>query len=158
EKRHEARPFDRPPQFPYRDALNDQAEGDDQRGSLRRREEMQPHRGGDDAEGEAGEAGDKRRGKRPGGEQGEIEYRESVHGVPHAGPPRARAAGDGATLGRPKWLRGGCLDLRLFLGSGRAEVNRPWRKISGLVGATVIAYISGHGVGQTPRQTAVRPS
>jgi hypothetical protein len=45
--------------------LNDETERDDQRGRLHRRQEMQPHGGGDNTEGEAGEAGDKRRGKCP---------------------------------------------------------------------------------------------
>src|SRR5438270_13929181 len=68
------------------------------------------------------------------------------------------AAGDGATLGRPKWLRGGCLDLPLSLGSACLEVNRTLRKKFGLVGADMIAYMSRHGVMQTPRQTADCPS
>jgi len=65
QKRHEARPLYCVAQFPYRDTLNDQAERDDQCRGLCRRQEMQPHRSRDDAEGKTGKAGDKGRGKRP---------------------------------------------------------------------------------------------
>src|SRR5882757_4952488 len=97
---------------------------------------MQPHRGGDDAERKTGVAGDKCRGKRSGGKQGEIECRESVHGRPHAGPPGMSRGGGWGNLGRPRWLGGGCLDLRLSLGGGFAEVNRALRKISVLSAPT----------------------
>jgi len=48
--------------------------------------------------GKTGKPGDRCRGKGPGGEQSEIECRESVHGTPHAGPPGACAAGMGQRL------------------------------------------------------------
>ena len=47
-------------QLPNRDTLNDQPEGNDERGCLRWRQEMQPHRCGNDAESKAGQTGDKR--------------------------------------------------------------------------------------------------
>src|ERR1700704_2010099 len=108
---------------------------------------MQPHRGGDNAERETGEAGDKRRGKRSGGEQGEIECRESVHGVPHAGPPGMSRGGGWGNLGRPRWLRGGCLDLRLSLAAVSPKSTGRCTNF-GLVAADMIPYMSRHGVMQ----------
>ena len=95
-ERHKARPPDRAAQFPYRNALHDQAECDDQRRGLRWRKEMQPHRGSDDAEGETCKTGDKGRGKRPEGEQSEINCVKAVHGIPHT--DRARTAEMGQRL------------------------------------------------------------
>jgi hypothetical protein len=49
------------------------------------------------------------------------------------GPPGRCAAGDGATLGRPQWLRGGCLDLSRSWVSDRPEVNHSLGKTSDLL-------------------------
>jgi hypothetical protein len=87
QKRHEAFPLDRTPQLPHRDALHDQAEGDDQGRRLRRQHEMQPHRRRDDREGKTGEPGDKRRGEGAGEKQREFDCVKLIHGIPHAGPP-----------------------------------------------------------------------
>src|SRR5438045_3638075 len=54
---------------------------------------MQPHRGGDDAEGKTRKAGDKRRGKCAEEEKREVEGLKLVHGVPHTGPPGAMRGG-----------------------------------------------------------------
>src|SRR5229473_3875342 len=106
---------------------------------------MQPHRGGDNAEGKPGEAGDKRRGERPGSEQDEIEGLELVHSVPHVSPLRLRSGGWG-NLGRPKWLRGGCLDLPSILGQGSAVVNLASFRKFGVAGAPISTYIRRRGV------------
>src|SRR5947208_8769862 len=68
------------------------------------------------------------------------------------------ATGDGATLGRPKWLGGGCHGLHSSSGMPRVEVNRTLCKVLALADAVTFAYLSRHGVVQAPRQTADRPS
>jgi len=77
--------LDRAAQLPHRHALHDQSERNDQRGGLRRRQEVQPYRRGDNAECKAGEPGDECRGKRPGEEQREVKCVSLVHCIPHAG-------------------------------------------------------------------------
>jgi hypothetical protein len=94
------------------------------------------HRSRDDAEGKTDKTGDKGRGKRPEGEQREIKCVKSVHGLPRVGPARARTAGNEATLGRPKWLRGGCLDLRSSWDRAAPEGNLALGKIWGLSAPT----------------------
>ena len=66
-------------QLPDCNALHDQPEGNDQGCGLHRRQDVQPHRRGDEAEGEAGESGDER--GREGGEQEKCQIKgEDAHG------------------------------------------------------------------------------
>ena len=62
-ERPEFSPVQRAAQLPDRVALYDQPECDDQRRRLQRREDVEPDRRCDEAEGKAGEAGDERPGK-----------------------------------------------------------------------------------------------
>src|ERR1700730_15941748 len=73
-------------------------------------------------------------------------------------PAASRAAGDGATLGRPKWLRGGCRGPAVIFGQPSSRSQPDVAQNFGVADADIIAYMSRHGVGQTPRQTADRPS
>jgi len=73
QERHHPPPVQRLTQLPDRDTLHDQTENDDQHRRLCRRQEMQPYRGRDNPEGEAGQAGDERRGKGAGDKQGDLE-------------------------------------------------------------------------------------
>src|ERR1700730_13841043 len=86
---------------------------------------MHPHRCSHDGERKTGEAVDKRGGKCADGKQREVERLKLVHGHAPCWPAGDCAAGDGATLGRPKWLRGGCLDLRSLSDSASGEVISP---------------------------------
>jgi len=83
QKRQQAGRLYRPAQFPDREALHDQSVGHDQRRRLRRRQSIQPHRGGDDAEGKARHPSHERGGECPNGEQNQIEGLEIGHGIPH---------------------------------------------------------------------------
>src|SRR5712671_7245852 len=73
-------------------------------------------------------------------------------------PAASCAAGDGATLGRPKWLGGGCRGPAVISGQPFAQSQPDVARKFWVVGGTATAYMSRHGVGQTPRQTAIRPS
>src|SRR5438309_20799 len=105
---------------------------------------MQPHRRGDDAEGEAGDTGDKGRGKGAGGKQREVESLQLVHDTPHRCRRARGATGDRATLGRPKWLRGGCREPVEACDGAVAEVNRTLRK--GPCRRASDRLYAGHGV------------
>src|SRR4029077_19433874 len=103
------------------------------------------HRRRDDRERKTGEPGDKRGGKRAGEKQCDVECVKLVHGIPHAGSPGMCATRDGATLGQPRRLRGGCHGLRLSFGFTQGEVNRTLRKFSALADAVTFAYMSRTG-------------
>src|SRR5437588_6024676 len=68
------------------------------------------------------------------------------------------ATGDGATLGRPKWLGGGCHGLHSSSGMPCIDVNRTLCKVLALAEAVMSDYLSDTGFTQAPRQTADRPS
>src|SRR5262249_59355414 len=71
-------PAQRVPQFPDRDALHHQTEGDDQRRGLHRRKDVQPNAGGNQSEGKPCHPRDKRGGKRCRQINGSVDDR-SVH-------------------------------------------------------------------------------
>src|SRR5947209_3623162 len=60
------------------------------------------------------------------------------------------ATGDGATLGRPKWLGGGCHGLHSSSGMPRVEVNRTLCKVLALADAVTCAYLSRTGLCRRP--------
>src|SRR3954451_9699614 len=60
------------------------------------------------------------------------------------------ATGNGATLGRPKWLGGGCHGLNSSSGVPRVEVNRTLCKVLALADAVPFAYLSRPGWGRRP--------
>src|SRR5438132_13097512 len=62
---------ERPAQLPYRITLHHEAQRDDQGGGLERRKDVEPHRRGDEPEGEAGEARDQR-GRERGAEKEDV--------------------------------------------------------------------------------------
>jgi hypothetical protein len=76
--------------------LHDQSEGDNQCRALRRAEEVQPHRGGNNAESKAGEAGDEGRGESRTDKQYQIGDIETAHGIPH----RSRRSATAAVIGQ----------------------------------------------------------
>jgi hypothetical protein len=89
-------------QLPHCEALHDQSEGDDQARGLHRCEDMQPHRRGDEPEGEAGKPGDER--GREGGEQEKCQVKgEHAHGDASASLQTRRGplADDGSGVGSP---------------------------------------------------------
>jgi hypothetical protein len=67
-------PLQRMPQLPDRIALHHKSKAGDQDRRLQRRENVEPHRRGNDAEGEAANARDQGGEERP----GEEDYREDV--------------------------------------------------------------------------------
>ena len=67
------------PQFPDGVALYDQAESHDQGGRLQWRQHMQPDRRRDQAEGEAGHAGDQGRAEGRGDEERQVERKDVTH-------------------------------------------------------------------------------
>src|SRR5207249_900028 len=156
QKRHEAFPLDRAAQLPYRDALHDEAERDDQGRRLRRRHKMQPDRGCDDREGKTGKPGDKRGGKGPGEKQRKIERMKLVHGIPHAGPPGLWRDGGWGNAWPTEVARGRFHGLHSSSGMPRVEVNRTLCNVLALADAVTFAYLSRDGVVQAPRQTADR--
>ena len=129
-------------QLPYRNALYNQRICRDQLRHLRRRQEVQPHRGRDNAEGEAGKAGDERGRKCASGKQREIEGEEVAHCTPHHIRYTRRARGDRATLGLLQ-LRGGCRRPALIC-SGRLLGNQLVAQKFELVSALMLREVKNN--------------
>src|SRR5215216_539441 len=109
---------------------------------------MQPERGGDDRDREAGEAGDESRGKSPGDKQNQIRNRKAVHGTPHlsAAQERARRQGNAWPVTAEGWLP----VPDLIFGPGRSEVNWTLRENSGLPEQRRLPTCADTGPGRRP--------
>src|SRR4029453_7969625 len=113
-ERPEPSPVQRAAQLPDRIALHEQPECDDQRRRLQRGEDVEPDRRDDEAEGEAGEAGDQRAGKGREKKQRQFECRSIHVPAPHKSEQRL----NGIAISR-----GGC-----DFPGGRLCPAEPWRQ------------------------------